>query len=209
MKIGIDIDGTLTDFSGFIIAHSQKYMKRKYGLEIKNKDGYDLDDIYALKEQNCREHEAEDILKKYWNTHYLYYCLLGKFRSGAKACIMELKKHHDVEIITSRKRTCEQGIVGATVRILTKLQLWLHGIKGVKVVFQVDDAAKIQYILQKNLDIMIDDKEEIAMQLAANGKKVLLLDLPYNRKASHLNVCRAVYWSEDFTDMIKMNEKVD
>ena len=71
IKIVFDTDGTLTDFGGFLEKYALEYMQKRYGLILKNKSGYDIDELYDLKTQDGAE---TSIAKQFWNHHYLQYC---------------------------------------------------------------------------------------------------------------------------------------
>ncbi len=47
-----------------------------------------------------------------------------------------------------------------------------------------------------NVDIMIEDKPEVALKLANNGIRVLLFDCPYNQDIFHDNITRVYTWKQ-------------
>ena len=48
MKIGIDIDGVLTDIEQWQLDYGSKFYYEKYGLEIKNYKGYETNEIFDV-----------------------------------------------------------------------------------------------------------------------------------------------------------------
>lgn len=189
MRIGIDIDGTLTNFEKFVANNSKKYMKKKYGLELTNPDGYDLDEMYELEkrflERGLSEEEAKNkskkILDKYWNKYFIKY-LFTSFRPEVKDAIKALYySGNQVEIFSSRKKTTQNSALGKFVRNSSLLSLRLHGIKVDKVNFFEDDESKIEAIKQARLHLLFDDKPEVIKQLSKNNH-IVCIDSSYNRE---------------------------
>ena len=79
--IGIDIDGTLTDFTGFILNNSVSYMKKHYGCDVKNRNGYDISEIYDLENLfifrnfSNPQKEVEKAEAKFWKQIFVKYCI--------------------------------------------------------------------------------------------------------------------------------------
>lgn len=48
MKIGIDIDGVLTDVEQWQLDYGSKYYYEKYGMRIKNYKGYEASEIFDV-----------------------------------------------------------------------------------------------------------------------------------------------------------------
>ena len=53
MRIGIDIDGVLTDFEKWQLDYGSKYFL-KYNKNIVNPDGYDSDTVFNITNDNLR-----------------------------------------------------------------------------------------------------------------------------------------------------------
>ena len=135
MKITFDIDGTLTNFEKFIL-DNQNYITKKYNIKLTNYDGYDIDEMYEIKdkliERNYTEKEAEnkanEIMNKFWNKFYLKY-LLTPFRKGVKNTLNSLEKYgNEVIIITSRRKACDKNLIGFFVRMSTILKFRLSNV---------------------------------------------------------------------------------
>lgn len=205
MKIGIDIDGTLTDFSEFIVNNSQEYMWKKYSCKLKNLHGYDIDEVYNLKDEFLRrgwsepevQQKVQTIVREYWNKYYLKYCFVLSLRKGAGKCIRELrKKGHEIIILSSRDRSCGRGIVNWLVRVSTKIQLVKGGVHVNKILFFTNDEAKKQFAHTRGIDYMVDDKPDIAYDLATRGISVFLVDSNYNKTVNGENIIRIHSWKE-------------
>lgn len=48
MRIGIDIDGVLTDIEQWQLDYGSKFYFEKYGKEILNNEGYETTDIFKV-----------------------------------------------------------------------------------------------------------------------------------------------------------------
>lgn len=173
--IGFDIDGTLTDFSGFLEKYAPEYMQKRHGLTLKNKNGYDIDKLYDLKTQNGAE---TPIAKQFWNRHYLQYCFKFPMRKEAAEVIRELKRKYVIVIFTSRNRACRKGIVGWFVRMSTRLQLWINGVVPDAFVFNENDEEKCRMINNTLLFAMVDDKLDVLKQI--NGCRKFCVASAYN-----------------------------
>ena len=160
--IGFDIDGTLTDFEGFLEKYSPSYMQKKYCLIIQNRMGYDIDELYRL--GGKREKESA-IAKQFWNRFYVRYCFGYPLRKDAGSTIKRLKEKYAVVIFTSRNRACKKGVVGWFVRMSTRLQLWINGVYPDAIIFFEDDVEKCTGINQGSLAAMVDDKPEVLAQI--------------------------------------------
>lgn len=173
MRIFCDIDGTLTDFEKFVKMYSPQYMQRKYGWEIDNPYGYDIEQLFSVKEKLSKfglnttekEHECEKIVEQFWNTYYLKY-LFTPMRFGVHNTSMQIKKQAwELIIITSRKKATERNILGTLVYLTIRLQLWLNGVYYKKLIICANDFEKIEAIKECLPDVLIDDKPEIIDQV--------------------------------------------
>ena len=66
MRIGIDIDGVLTDIEQWQLDYGSKFYFEKYGKEIKNNDGYETTDIFDV------DSSLDD---EFWNENFKSYSI--------------------------------------------------------------------------------------------------------------------------------------
>ncbi|NLM63533.1 MAG: hypothetical protein GX190_04395 [Mollicutes bacterium] len=181
MRIGFDIDGTLTPFERFVLVNGKKYMNKKYNMNIRNVYGYDIDQVFEVaqvlmeranaKGQNLSLEEAfvksEEIMEEFWNKYYLKYSLLTPFRTGVGQTLNKLYSDGDeIYIFTSRKKACEDNFKGKVVRETIKLQFILNGAKYTQLILAPSDERKIEVIKEYNLSAMVDDKPELINEYA-------------------------------------------
>lgn len=202
-KFGFDIDGTLTDFTAFILSNSKQYMKRKYGYGVADETGYDIEEIYlsnnCLNELNQAEAEKRrcDISRKYWNRYFWKYCLLYRMRKEAGVTIRALQKSFEIVIITSRNRSCGKNISGIVVRCMTRIQLLLNGILPKHLLFAPNDNEKCRMIKRMHLTYMVDDKPDV-LQRIKNDTEAICMSTPYNERWEAAGVKRI----EKFPDIL-------
>lgn len=188
LVIGVDADGVLTDLSAFNIREGKKYFKK----EPINPNAYYTRDIFGVSKKQEDFYGLRGALNKY--------CKEEPPRNGAVDTINAFAnkgvKFHE---ITARKFTTYNGILGKYYRKLFENWLNKYNFK-----FESIEYCSEKYSLRDKLmgcsklkvDLMIEDKPDIAMFLANNGIKVLLFDAPYNKEISHNNIIRVKDWYE-------------
>lgn len=164
MKIVFDIDGTLTDFEKFII-ENKNYIEQKYFIELTNLYGYDVDEMFDIKNKfedvDEGKKKSKEIMSDFWNKYYFKY-LMSEFRVGVKDTLNRLVDDgYEVIIVSSRNKTCEQNIVGKIVRKSTIYRLKKDHIKYSDIIFCPSDEDKINYINSLHPDVVVDDKPKV------------------------------------------------
>ena len=192
MKIGLDIDGVLTDIHGYIHRHAPPYFRRKFGREVEEKDSCDIRDIF-----NC----PDDEWISYWKKYLPKYVILEPAREGARTFTQTLLKDgHEIFIITKRVFTCRQDIMGKIMRGIVRNWLWRNGIRYRELIFcdaDIPDSKKTA-CLDKSIDIMIDD-EPLNINSIAQVAKAICFDTSYNRECTGDNIFRARDFEEAYS----------
>ena len=94
MKIGIDIDGVLTDIEQWQLDYGSKFYYENYGLGIKNYKGYETNEIFDV------DIKLDD---EFWNKYFRDYSINVEARKFANEVIYKLKEDgHEIYIITAR-----------------------------------------------------------------------------------------------------------
>lgn len=194
MKIVVDLDGTLTNFSEFIKINAIPFFQKKYQMEVVNSNELEIEDIFEMdnffiKKYNCSQEEAKLMTKKaldsFWiGLNFIKFSLFGKFRPSVRKFLnKKIKEGNSVEIHTSRAKTCNNDKIGKIAKSFTILQCWLNGlnISSKDIYFYPNDSEKVKGIIDKKPDIVFDDKKEIVEELRKNGLKVLFIDEKYNK----------------------------
>ncbi|HHX67370.1 MAG TPA: hypothetical protein GX708_04850 [Gallicola sp.] len=198
MRIGIDIDGTLTDFEGFLKKESPKYMLKKYGLKLTNPDGYDIDQMYELEKnfinkgfsQEEAARKAKKVMAKFWDLYFIKYAFAA-FRKNVRAAVKTLYYNDEVIILSSRKKTTEKTLKGRLVRNITLLGLKVNGIKADKIMFFENDQDKMEAIKQLKINLMYDDKPELLKEMTKFTNPVCISN-SYNQEAVNNPLIRTI-----------------
>ncbi|MFA7707394.1 MAG: NUDIX domain-containing protein [Candidatus Pacearchaeota archaeon] len=198
LKIGIDIDGVVADFSRKFI----EFYNRKTGNQVSMKDWvtYNFWDFLPISKE-----EGKALMDEFY--------LLSDFDEislieGAKEGIFWLSKESEIYIITARPLKWAEK---------TKSFFDKHFFgKKINLIHSRDNKDKTIYKREicRNLgiSILIEDYGDIALQCADIGVKVILLDYPYNQGARHKNIFRVNNWEEvleEIEEIKKLPEKTE
>ncbi|MFT4309181.1 MAG: 5' nucleotidase, NT5C type [Candidatus Woesearchaeota archaeon] len=186
MKIGLDMDEVLAQFlATFIIYHNDKY-NTNHRLE-------DIDEFELWKVWGGKKGEIGERIKQFIKD--------GGVSSlspvpNAQKIIMELKKDHELFVITARH---DSG------RLLTEKWLEEHYPEAFMDVHFSNDShkdnesqkSKADICTELGIDIMVEDSYEFAHTIASVNIPVLLLDYSWNRnKPPTHNIYRVYSWND-------------
>lgn len=193
MIIGVDCDGVLTDMSAYIYEYGEKYFKRKPS----NLSGYSTTEIF-----DCSDKEE----LRFGFRYFFKYCKNWPPRSGASEIISKLNNDgHELYEITARKFVTMHNPLGwyskyVFEKWLKKNEFVFKGIHYCSESHAPED--KLDGCLRFSVDLMIDDKPDIALYLAENGVKVLLFDTRYNQDIEHDNIIRVYNWNDIYEKIL-------
>lgn len=183
MRIGIDIDGVLTDIEKFQIEYGSKYFHSK-GKSIINYKGYETTEIFGLSLK-----EDDD----FWNIAIKDY-INEPARNYASEVIRKLKEEgNEIYIITARSSNLNytDDINIEQMQNIVKNWLKKQNIYYDKLIFSKED--KLQICLENDIDIMIEDKPSNVNELS---KKIPILcyHSSYNENCTGTNIYRCYSW---------------
>ena len=186
MRIGIDVDGVLTDIERYMWDYGAKY-------------------LMELGEEICIDHTqyySSDVFgwdanrdKLYWDEIFEDYSKQVDIRRFASDMIRKLKKDgHEIYIITARGRVGE--VTEKEKKKSNKmLEKWLkvNKVKYDKLIFTNED--KLSTCLENEIEVMIEDSPNNIKQLS---KKIPILCMhsSYNTKVRGKNIVRCHTWHE-------------
>lgn len=183
MKIGIDIDGVLNDESTFLIDYGTKFSYEntlRYLIDT-SKNG--THNIYNW---------SSAINDSFWEKYYLTYLTSDKYiRQFSNVIVSELHNNHEIHIITARD-THNTQLSQKDVEVLTKQWLSRNCIQYDKLVFT--DNKKL-YILENEIDVMIEDNPDIIMELC-EYIYVICYHTSYNDYIQDKNIFHVNSWYE-------------
>lgn len=169
MRIGIDIDGTLTDIASFQLEEGKKF----FGREAVHNDKLSVKDMF-----DCTDDEEN----LFWKKNFMKYCVFEKPRDGSKELSQSIHNNDDeIYIITSRKFTDENSKVGKLMRFVVEEWLKHNGIQTDKIIYCSED--KTAAIKNNNISIMLEDNANNIESLS-KFTKVICINTKYNEKES-------------------------
>lgn len=183
MRIGIDIDGVLTDIEKFQIEYGSKYFYKK-NKHIANYKGYETTDIFgvSLKEDD-----------EFWNIAIKDY-IKEPARNYASEIIKKLKDEgNEIYIITARSSnlTYIDDIDTEQMREIVREWLKEYNIYYDKLIFSKED--KLDICLDNHIDVMIEDKPKNIMEISSKIP-IICYHANYNEQCKGNNIISAYSW---------------
>lgn len=186
MRIGIDIDGVLTDLERYSVDYLSKYC-------VENNIDFNIgeSDYEIYKTFNITKEQEND----FWNQNLELYAKNEKARSFSSEVIKKLKEDgHEIYIVTARWLTNRDDEMGSNMRKLVKNWLFENEIIYDKLIFtRARKEQKHQEIRDNQIDLMIEDSPNNVNQLSSIVP-VICFDAGYNRKCEGKNIMRCYSW---------------
>lgn len=182
MRIGIDIDGVLTDIEQWQLDYGGRFFS-KYNKSVVNKDGYEITTIF----------EVDDNLdRQFWNEYLYEYVTKEPSRKFASEVIKKLKEAgNEIYIVTARFLTDRNTKEGQEMREIVVKWLNEQEIYYDKIIFSPKD--KLEDCKKNNIDIMIEDKVE-NINIVSTAIPVICFHAGYNQECIGKNIYRAYNW---------------
>lgn len=183
MKIGIDIDGTITTPFYFL-----DFYNKHFNTSIRPKDmkTYDHHKVFNV--------SSDDFLafrKRYLNKIHRLALPRNKACTYVNRLFFE---GHQLSIITARERLLEN---------LSKEWLLEHNFEYSDI-HHLGSYNKVSTAIKLNLDIFIEDRLETAQDMIAWGIPTILFNTPYNQGYYHPSLYRVDTWKEAYTVLQEM-----
>ena len=199
MRIGIDIDGVLTDIEQWQIDFGSKYYYEKYNIGIKNHKGYETFEIFET------DRKIDD---EFWEKYFIDYSMNVEIRKFANEVIKKLKEDgHEIYIITARGSFLSHSAEVMSYEENKKIVLnWLekNNIVYDKIIFSPED--KLDICVENGIDLMIEDKVENINKISSKIP-VICFNAGYNELCNGKNIIRCYSWYDIYmkiNDIIKL-----
>ena len=189
MRIGIDLDDTITKTDEILFKYAKKYNEEEKILFKINRGEWDWNKAFGWDEEKCETFFSR-YLKKIFEE--------AEIKENAKEKINALKNDgNKIIIITARDtkslkevhKVCENWLINNKVNVD-------------KIV--VDGEDKAQKCLENKIDIFIDDNVYNCESVYKNLKiPVLLMDSRYNKDYQNSNIKRVYNWNEIYNEICK------
>ena len=194
MRIGIDIDGVLTDMERFLADYGSKFcVENDISLNIENIE-YD-----EFKTFNWTEEQGI----KFWNEYIIYYATKYPARDLASEVINKLKEEgHEIYIITARN---DYGVpkeyIGKMRDEIVPRWLKENEIPYNKIIYT--EGSKLPYVVGNYIELMIEDSPINIVDISSKVPTFCYNNL-YNKDVKGENITRVYSWY-DIYDKIKKN----
>ncbi len=182
MKIGIDIDGVLTNYYEAVMDNAIKYF-------YENKIDYKVDQSKYY--ENEMFNVSDENIEYFWNLYLAEYAEKLPARKFAAEVISKLKEKNEIYIITARN---EEGLpkeLYGKMKDMVKNWLKDNKIEYDKLIFS--SGSKLDICKKENVNIMIEDKASTILEISTYIP-VLCFDAPYNKEAKGENIIRVYSW---------------
>lgn len=195
MRIGIDIDGVLTNDDDYVLDTATKFCLEN------NLNTYVNPYEYELRKKFLWDKEIRD---KYHEEYYFNYVLNCPSRRFAGEVIEKLKEDgHKIYIITSRRYSTDNTLLGHKMRNMIKSWLMKHDIPYDEIYFSKDKTVEIKGL---KLDIMIEDSPE-TIPVFVKYTHIFCFDCRYNRDLNCNNMTRVFSWYDVYRKILE--RKID
>ena len=191
MRIGIDIDGVLTDLEQWQLDYGSKFYFEKYGKEIQNNEGYETTDIFKV------DSKLDD---EFWTEYFKDYSTNVDVRKLASEVIQKLKQDgNEIYIITARGSFLSHSASVMSIEDNKNIVLeWLrkNEIEYDKIIFSPED--KLSICLENNIDVMIEDKVDNINKISTRIP-VICFHAGYNKNCKGNNIFRCYSWYDIYS----------
>ncbi|MHB1419409.1 MAG: 5' nucleotidase, NT5C type [Bacillota bacterium] len=175
MHIGVDIDGVLGDTLSLAV----EALNTAYGKNLRVQDiyDYDLSLVYGL--------SRGELIDFFKDKEYLLFDDMQPM-PGAVSCMSMLKERNAVHIISARpafqRLGTENWLCRHNVPFDSLLLLGSHDKRGA--------------CLELGIEVFVEDRLQNALDLSAQGIRVMLMDAPHNQGELPPLVYRMYSWDE-------------
>lgn len=191
MRIGIDIDGVLTDFENWQLVFGSKFFL-KYDKHVIDFEGYDSDDVFGV---------TKEMDSAFWKKYLYEYAKEEPARKFAGEVIDKLKQDgYEIYIITARYLTNRDDDLGQEMRDIVRNWLQENHIHYDHIIFSPED--KLDICKENNIDIMIEDKVENINNIS-DIIPVVCFHAGYNKTCCGDNIYRAYTWYDVYYQITK------
>ncbi len=194
MRIGIDIDGVLTDIESWQLDYGSRYFYLKYNINIKNYKGYETTDIFNI---------SKKLDDEFWENYFKDYSINVNARPTASEVIDKLRKNNEIFIITARGSHLSHSTDVMTKEENKEIVLnWLknNNINYDKIIFSEED--KLEVCKENKIDLMIEDKPK-NIEMISSYIPVICYHAGYNEICKGEKIYRCYSW---YDILYKINE---
>lgn len=184
MIIGIDIDNTITHTTEMIMHYARIFGEERGLNTVPDLRYYYLEDALGWDKKT-----AQEFLDHYLNRIYREM----QPKDQAIEVIRELKREHELILITSRNRQFPR-VEEVTVHWLERNRV-LYDRLILNTTSNMHFFSKLAICLENEVEVMIEDHYDLVSEISP-VLPVIMFDYPYNRHLSNDNIIRVRHWNE-------------
>lgn len=186
MRIGIDIDDTISDTYEVAFAYAQYYTINELGRSGEIQNVSIKSHFYTREIHNWNEEEEMN----FWHKYYGEIIKQVKPFTFAQETIKKLKQEgNEIIIITARWPETNCDIQSITLKWLEE-----NNIQYDDIVFNAEN--KAQVALDKKIDLFIDDSFKNCTDVANAGIKTYIMNCRTNKDLENENITRVYSWPD-------------
>lgn len=193
MKIGIDIDDTISETYSTIIPYAQKYTIEELGKSGKTNKVEAKDHMYTTALLGWSKEEEYGFFSKY----YEQYISEVDIKHLAKEYLERLAENNEIYLITARFE-----IENTNIEEITKQWLKDKGVPYKKLIINAQD--KVAVAKEYGIDLFIDDSFKNCKAVSESGIKTLIMDSKVNSDFEINNVTRVYSWPQVYQEYEKI-----
>lgn len=184
MRIGVDIDNTITHTTEMIM-HYAKIFGEENGLNtVSDPNYYYLEDALGW---------DRDIAEHFLDTYLGHIYREMRPKDQAVEVMRKLKDDHELILITSRNQQMPE-VEQVTLDWLERYSIAYDGLI-LNATPNKHFFSKLGVCLEHGIEVMIEDHHDLILELA-QAFPVIVFDYPYNRHITAENVYRVSQWPE-------------
>lgn len=197
MRIGIDIDGVLTDIEQWQLDYGSKFYYNQYKKEIVNPKEYKTFDIF----ESSRECDNE-----FWKRYFVDYSINAEPRKFAAEVINKLREDgNEIIIITARGSFLSHSanvMLYEENKTIVKEWLLKNNILYDEIIFSPED--KLNICINNKINLMIEDKADNINRISTRIP-VICFNASYNENCSGDSIFRCFSWYDIYAKISKLN----
>ncbi len=188
MKIGIDIDGVLTNVIQFMKEAGSCYARKTGKGKLIDENAHDILDMFGWDEQTTMQ---------FWEENIFDYAKNYPVQPFAKESIEKLKQQgHEIYIMTARIFSERLDQKGIQMRNTVKAWLKKNQIAYDHILFT--KGSKMPYCKDYKIEVMIEDTPKNIYEMSKQIS-VICMEMPYNKQVEGKQIIRCHDWRDVYT----------
>lgn len=195
LRIGIDIDGTITEAHKYDILSGRDYCIKHNLPATLREDKIDMKDAFGWSD---KDHQ------NWMKSHFPWNVKHCPIRMGASEVIRKLATHHTICIVTARRENYDGEYNGNDMKRDTYKYFHIHNIPVHEWYFS--SIEKGQTCKENDIDLLIDDNSDHVRQCMEVAIPAICIAQPYNTDMKHES---GVFYAENWIQIYNFIVELD